>query len=89
MSKSSFSLKPALYIADSSPGGSGLSAKLYEIINHLSFSAAEHTAKCACSNGCPGCIGPLGGSVQGMKSVIRSLLFDLVNGDGNSGITIN
>ncbi|HPA64082.1 MAG TPA: DUF1998 domain-containing protein, partial [Spirochaetota bacterium] len=80
MSKSSFSLKPALFIADSSPGGSGLSAKLYDIFPDIAVFASEHISRCSCREGCPGCIGPSAGGIDGVKKIICALLKDLSNG---------
>jgi len=79
MSKSSFSLKPALFIADSSPGGSGLSAKLYDIFDHVALCASEHISRCSCREGCPGCIGPSAGGIDGVKKIICALLGDLAS----------
>lgn len=49
--------KPALYIYDSAPGGSGLSEALAEKLSSVFSAAGERTASCACESGCPSCIG--------------------------------
>lgn len=48
-----------LFVYDRYPGGIGLSESLYSIIKDVVHRALELARSCSCSNGCPGCIGPV------------------------------
>jgi DEAD/DEAH box helicase domain-containing protein len=60
--------KPAVVLYDQAPGGIGLSQRLFELHDELLSRAHELVAGCACSDGCPSCIGPGG---QGLVAVER------------------
>lgn len=49
--------RPALYIYDSAPGGSGLSEALAGTLSSVFAASGEQTARCDCETGCPSCIG--------------------------------
>ncbi|TAH55670.1 MAG: DUF1998 domain-containing protein, partial [Treponema sp.] len=49
--------RPALYIYDSAPGGSGLSEALAGTLSSVFAASSEQTARCDCETGCPSCIG--------------------------------
>jgi DEAD/DEAH box helicase domain-containing protein len=51
--------RPAIYVYDSVQGGVGLATILFQSYRDLVRSALEVVARCACVNGCPGCIGPV------------------------------
>jgi DEAD/DEAH box helicase domain-containing protein len=60
--------KPAIVLYDQAPGGIGLSQRLFELHDELLARASELVAGCACSDGCPSCIGPGG---QGLSTADR------------------
>jgi DEAD/DEAH box helicase domain-containing protein len=57
--------KPAVVLYDQTPGGIGLSQRLFELHDELLKQAYDLVAGCKCSDGCPSCIGPGG---QGLAS---------------------
>jgi DEAD/DEAH box helicase domain-containing protein len=48
--------RAAIFIYDGYPGGVGLSARAYEILEDLVRRALSLTAACPCEDGCPSCI---------------------------------
>ncbi|MBI3965633.1 MAG: DEAD/DEAH box helicase [Chloroflexi bacterium] len=50
--------RPTIFIYESYPGGVGFSPKLYQIRQDLLRHAEALVADCACTNGCPSCVGP-------------------------------
>jgi DEAD/DEAH box helicase domain-containing protein len=48
--------RAAIFIYDGYPGGVGLSARAYEILEELVRRALSLTAACPCEDGCPSCI---------------------------------
>jgi DEAD/DEAH box helicase domain-containing protein len=50
--------RPTVYLYDTVPGGVGLSERLFEVRAELLARCLETLTACACSDGCPGCIGP-------------------------------
>jgi DEAD/DEAH box helicase domain-containing protein len=51
--------EPTLFLYDNYPGGIGLSAPLFDAADALVRDALDLVAACACSGGCPACIGPI------------------------------
>lgn len=51
--------EPTLFLYDNYPGGVGLSAPLFDAAAGLVTDARALVAGCACSSGCPACIGPI------------------------------
>ncbi|WP_200331248.1 DEAD/DEAH box helicase [Thiocystis violacea] len=51
--------EPTLFLYDNYPGGVGLSAPLYDAAAQLVADARDLVAGCACSAGCPACVGPV------------------------------
>lgn len=49
---------PTIYIFDQAAGGVGLAERLYEARDLLLQRACDLIGRCACSIGCPGCVGP-------------------------------
>lgn len=49
---------PTIHLWQAVPGGVGLSAHLFHESDHLVRLALELVQRCACSEGCPGCVGP-------------------------------
>lgn len=74
MARSNYSSKPALFIYDTIPGGTGISDRIFQIMPLIAESAIEALHKCPCQNGCPGCIGPISGDNQNMKKITAALL---------------
>ncbi|NIQ37066.1 MAG: DEAD/DEAH box helicase [Proteobacteria bacterium] len=48
--------KDAIFVYDGTPGGVGLSARGFEMVNELLRKTAQLIASCACDDGCPSCI---------------------------------
>ncbi|WP_295451103.1 DEAD/DEAH box helicase [uncultured Thiodictyon sp.] len=51
--------EPTLFLYDNYPGGVGLSAPLYDAADTLVRDARDLVAGCACTGGCPACVGPI------------------------------
>ena len=51
--------EPTLFLYDNYPGGVGLSAPLYDTADLLVADARDLVAACACTAGCPACVGPV------------------------------
>jgi DEAD/DEAH box helicase domain-containing protein len=54
--------QPTVFLYDSYPGGIGLSAPLFDLRARVVANAHGLVARCACSLGCPACVGPVLGS---------------------------
>jgi DEAD/DEAH box helicase domain-containing protein len=70
--------EPNLYLYDNYPGGIGLSAPLFALRGRLLTMTRDLIAACACSEGCPSCVGPLGEIGKGGKSAALLLLNQLL-----------
>jgi len=57
MVKSPFTHTPTLFLYDSYPGGVGFARKLFEMHHLLLPACAQRLHRCACTNGCPSCVG--------------------------------
>jgi DEAD/DEAH box helicase domain-containing protein len=75
--RDSFTKMPTLFLNDSTPGGLGLSDRVYEMDFELFRRAADALETCACANGCPACIGA---AAQGSKQTLISILGRLCKG---------
>jgi len=68
---------PAVVVYDQIPAGIGFSQRLFEIHDELIQRAYELVAACACTDGCPSCVGPGGelgvGGKQETLAILRSL----------------
>ncbi|MGD8274395.1 MAG: DUF1998 domain-containing protein, partial [Thiohalocapsa sp.] len=51
--------EPTLFLYDNYPGGVGLSAPLFDVAATLVVDALALVQGCACSAGCPACVGPI------------------------------
>jgi DEAD/DEAH box helicase domain-containing protein len=60
--------RPVIVIFDNFPGGIGLTAKLFEIINLVFIQCIEVIKNCPCLDGCPSCVGPAGENGSGGKN---------------------
>jgi DEAD/DEAH box helicase domain-containing protein len=70
---------PTVTIFDRVPGGAGLSARLYELHTELLEAALDVVGRCACSDGCPSCVGPVGEVEAGTKALTLRLLETIVD----------
>jgi len=64
---------PALYIYDKYPGGTGLAESLAQRITPLLGAILQALRQCPCKNGCPSCVGTVGG-----KNAAGKLLEQLI-----------
>jgi DEAD/DEAH box helicase domain-containing protein len=53
-----FTGRPTLYLYDAVPGGVGLTERLFTLTDHLIRACREAVDSCACTDGCPACVGP-------------------------------
>ncbi len=65
---------PTVTIYDSVPGGAGLSPQLFHLRDTLLGAALDRVEECACSAGCPACVGPAGDIEPGTKALCGQLL---------------
>jgi DEAD/DEAH box helicase domain-containing protein len=66
--------EPNVFIYDSYPGGIGLSEPLYRLHDRLLAEGRALIAACACRDGCPSCVGPVGEVGSRGKEVALRLL---------------
>jgi DEAD/DEAH box helicase domain-containing protein len=72
-----FTGQPTLYLFDAVPGGVGLSERLFGLIPELIRATREAVESCACSDGCPACVGPAIEVGHRGKAVVAELLAGL------------
>jgi len=65
---------PTVTLYDTAPGGAGLSPQIYEIHDELLEAALARVRECACTDGCPACVGPVGDLEPGAKALTERLL---------------
>ena len=53
-----FTGQPTLYLYDATPGGVGLTERLYTLTDELIRACRQAVESCACADGCPACVGP-------------------------------
>jgi DEAD/DEAH box helicase domain-containing protein len=53
-----FTGRPTLYLYDAVPGGVGLTERLFTLTDQLVRACREAVDSCACTDGCPACVGP-------------------------------
>ena len=69
-----FTGRPTLYLYDATPGGVGLSERLFSLTDELLRASREAVDACGCADGCPACVGPaIEVGVRG-KQVVAELL---------------
>jgi len=74
--------EPVVFLYDNLPGGVGFSDALFQSHEALLGRAADVVAKCACSRGCPSCVGPI--TFVGKKSKeVAAALFQRILPPGN------
>ncbi len=70
-----FTQAPTLYLSETTPGGLGLSDRVYEMDMELFAQAKSTLHHCGCENGCPACIGA--GLGRDVKRALQSILAEL------------
>jgi len=73
---------PTVTLYDRTPGGAGLSVRLYELHGDLLEAALDVVRRCPCADGCPGCVGPAGDAEAGTKELTCQLLEAVVERSG-------
>ncbi|HLA79546.1 MAG TPA: DEAD/DEAH box helicase [Vicinamibacteria bacterium] len=66
--------EPNVFVYDNYPGGIGLSEPLYRLHSRLLAESRRLIAACACRDGCPSCVGPVGEVGSRGKEVALALL---------------
>jgi DEAD/DEAH box helicase domain-containing protein len=80
--------RPTLWLWDRVQGGVGLAERLYEDHREVIRAAAEVLARCACSDGCPACIGPSPQAGLGGKQTAARILGHLSGGTAPVGVAV-
>ena len=68
---------PTVVLYDLVPAGIGFSQKLFELHDDLIARALELVGECACTDGCPSCVGPGGENGYGGKEEALAILKEL------------
>jgi DEAD/DEAH box helicase domain-containing protein len=71
---------PRIFLYDAYPGGIGFSAPLWGMQAELLSKTSALIASCACDNGCPMCVGPIGETGPLAKTVALRMLEHLLAG---------
>jgi DEAD/DEAH box helicase domain-containing protein len=66
--------EPNIFVYDNYPGGIGLSEPLFRLHDRLLAECRSLIESCACSDGCPSCVGPAGEAGTRGKHVALALL---------------
>ena len=66
--------EPNLYLFDAYPGGIGFSEPLFQARELLLRRTRELIAGCPCEDGCPSCVGPIGGLAERAKEAAIGIL---------------
>jgi DEAD/DEAH box helicase domain-containing protein len=64
---------PTIFLYDKVPGGVGLAARLFEVRDDLARRARQLIEGCACTEGCPACVGPVQAQVQAQTQALAGL----------------
>ncbi|HEX5578055.1 MAG TPA: DEAD/DEAH box helicase, partial [Candidatus Limnocylindria bacterium] len=69
-----FTGQPTLYLYDATPGGVGLTERLYALTPDLIRTSRQAVESCPCADGCPACVGPaIEVGARGKRVVIELL----------------
>jgi DEAD/DEAH box helicase domain-containing protein len=63
-----------IFIYDNYPGGIGFSQPLFRMHGQLLEATRSLIGECACENGCPGCVGPVGNTGPLAKAAALRIL---------------
>ncbi|MFW6364926.1 MAG: DEAD/DEAH box helicase [Spirochaetota bacterium] len=74
MARSNYSGKPAVFLYDTAPGGSGISERIFDSLHYIIDASVSTVSRCECDGGCPGCIGPIQSETDDLKNHVVSLL---------------
>src|SRR6187551_2011194 len=69
-----FTGQPTLYLYDATPGGVGLTERLFTLTADMIRASREAVESCACVDGCPACVGPAIEVGHRGKAVVSELL---------------
>jgi DEAD/DEAH box helicase domain-containing protein len=72
---------PTITLFDRIPEGLGLAERLYGLHDELLQAAVELIGGCACDDGCPACVGPVGPGGREVKQLTLRLLNALQQGE--------
>lgn len=72
--RSTYTKVPTITVYDHAPGGLGLSARLYDLHEALLTGSHDMVRDCACLEGCPACVGPVGEVGAETKQLTVALL---------------
>jgi DEAD/DEAH box helicase domain-containing protein len=53
-----FTGRPTIYLYDATPGGVGLTERLFALAGELVAACRDVVTACPCTDGCPSCVGP-------------------------------
>ena len=65
--------QPTIFVYDNFPGGIGLSRSLYEIRESVISATTQLIRSCTCDDGCPSCVGPVGGAKEVSLALLDKL----------------
>jgi DEAD/DEAH box helicase domain-containing protein len=82
--RSTYTQAPTITLYDHASGGMGLAVRLYDLHDEVFASALELVSGCACAEGCPACVGPVGEVGLDTKQLTITLLKALI-GDSDAG----
>ena len=69
-----FTGQPTLYLYDATPGGVGLTERLFSLTADMVHASREGVEACPCADGCPACVGPaIEVGMRGKQVVIEIL----------------
>lgn len=74
MVRSPFTDLPTIYIYETVPGGVGFSRRIFDMFDEIINGGLTLINKCACTDGCPSCVGPLLEIGEGGKDGAEKLL---------------
>jgi DEAD/DEAH box helicase domain-containing protein len=83
--------EPTLFLYDNYPGGVGLSAPLFDAAAVLVADALALVAGCACTGGCPACVGPILPGDEARAQTPKQLalaVLGLLAGQGMAGLGV-
>lgn len=69
---------PVIMLYDNFPGGIGLSETLYEKYQDILENAQKVITGCACSAGCPSCVGPVNQELFDHKKATLALIHEII-----------
>ncbi|MFC1628216.1 DEAD/DEAH box helicase [Gemmatimonadota bacterium] len=74
--------QPTIFLYDNYPGGIGFSSSLFDLSAELLRGTLDLIRNCACEEGCPSCVGPVG-EVSSQGRAVATEILELVLGSGD------